>query len=97
MGYRIRGIYDNGPGRNGRRRSPNPGHEISNQCDKHLGRIAPAGGGRQLSGGDSRSPLSQWTTFTRPGVLGALGMGDDMWRGQTEDRLEYQVVPSSGN
>ena len=36
-------------------RSQNPGQEASHQCEKHLGRIPPAGGGRQLPGCDARS------------------------------------------
>ena len=38
--------------------------------------------------GSQRPPLSQWTKFTRPGEHRELGMGDDVWRGQTDGSVD---------
>ena len=38
--------------------------------------------------GSPRPPLSRWATSTRPGARRALGMGDDVWRGQTDGSVE---------
>ena len=75
---------------------PRPGGKPPRRCEKHLGRVPTAGGGgRQLPGGDSRSPLSRWTTSTRPRLRRALGMGDDARRGQ-KDGLVVVACPAHG-
>ena len=42
--------------------------------------------------GNPRPPLSRWTTSTRPGARRALGMGDDVWRGQTDGSVEDLIL-----
>ena len=61
------------------RRSPNPGRD---------GGIPQPPAAAYCPAGSRRPPVSRWTTSTRPGVRRALGIGDDVWRGQKEGSVE---------
>ena len=55
--------------------------KLSHQCEQQLGRIPPAGAAAAAANcpaANSRSPLSRWTTSTRPGLRKASGDGG--WR-----------------
>ena len=81
MRYRIRGwrwSWDKWtwPGR-----SPNPGYEVSHQCEASW--THPSSRRRPPT---VPSPLSRWTTSTRPWVRRALGEGEDVGEDKRRDR-----------
>ena len=76
---------DIGPGRNGRR----PGEPIlawPGSSTSALGLVPtpPANDGHPILGPTRGPPLTRWTTYTRPGLHIALGIGNDVQRGQNE-------------
>ena len=52
--------------------------------EKHMGRISPAGGGRQLPGAALSPPLPGGRRPPGSDYVGCRAMGDDVWRGQKE-------------
>ena len=68
---------------------PNPGREVSHQCEKHLGRIPPAGGGRQLSGGRYEiGHLPRGRRPPGPNYAEHWGMEMTFWEDKKRDQMD---------